>query len=60
VMNTCGNVGAAACPEVVAWLLKYVEWNAILYFFSALYLGVAACWACLDPTPRTADLKSQS
>jgi MFS transporter, ACS family, D-galactonate transporter len=58
VMNTCGNVGAAACPEVVAWLLKYVEWNAILYYFGGLYLGVAACWACLDPTPRKADLKS--
>jgi MFS family permease len=59
VMNTCGNVGAAACPEVVAWLLKYVSWNAILYFFSTLYFGVAACWACLDPTP-TVDSRNQT
>lgn len=58
VMNTCGNIGAAACPEVVAWLLKYVSWNAILYYFSGLYLGVAACWALLDPTPRS-EIKSQ-
>lgn len=54
-MNMCGNIGAAACPIVVGYLVPHTGWHAILFLFGGLYLAVALCWAFLDPTPRTVE-----
>lgn len=53
VMNMCGNIGAALCPLAVGLLVPHIGWDAILWCFGGIYLGVACCWAFLDPTPRT-------
>lgn len=58
-MNMSGNVGAALCPIVVGYLVKYAGWDSVLYFFGGLYLAVATCWMFLDPTPR-GELSSSS
>ena len=55
-MNMCGNIGAAACPILVGYLVPHTGWHAILFLFGGLYLAVALCWAFLDPTPRTVEL----
>lgn len=52
-MNMCGNIGAALCPLAVGFLVPHIGWHAILWCFGGIYLGVACCWAFLDPTPRT-------
>lgn len=49
-MNMAGNLGAAICPVVVALIAQQSgNWNAVLIFFAAIYLGAAACWAALNP-----------
>jgi ACS family D-galactonate transporter-like MFS transporter len=53
-MNTCGNIGAAICPVVVAALVPQIGWTGVLPVFSGLYFGVAICWLFLNPTPRKA------
>jgi len=49
-MNMCGNIGAAICPVVVAWIAERTgQWNLVLLFFVAVYLGAAGCWSLLNP-----------
>lgn len=48
-MNMAGNIGAALCPVVVAWIAKLTNWNAVLVFFAAIYLSAAICWMLMDP-----------
>ena len=43
--NMCGNLGAAAFPIAVPWLLAHAGgWNAVLGGFGALYIIAAAFW----------------
>ena len=43
--NMCGNLGAAAFPIAVPWLLAQAGgWNAVLGGFGALYIIAAAFW----------------
>jgi len=45
-----GNLGAAICPILVAVIAERTgNWNSVLIFFVAVYLGAAACWAMLNP-----------
>ena len=48
-MNMCGNLGAAACPLVVSWLVERTGWEPVLFFFSGIYVSAAVCWALLNP-----------
>ncbi|MBP89606.1 MAG: MFS transporter [Planctomycetaceae bacterium] len=49
-MNMAGNLGAAICPFVVALIAERTgNWNTVLIFFAAVYVGAAACWASLNP-----------
>jgi nitrate/nitrite transporter NarK len=43
--NMSGNLGAAAFPVVVPWLLANVGgWDAVLAGFASLYLIAAVFW----------------
>ncbi len=43
--NMCGNLGAAAFPVAVPWLLAHAGgWNAVLGGFGALYIIAAVFW----------------
>ncbi len=43
--NMCGNLGAAAFPIAVPWLLAHAGgWNAVLGGFGALYIIAAVFW----------------
>ncbi len=43
--NMCGNLGAAAFPILVPWLLAHAGgWNAVLAGFGALYIIAAVLW----------------
>jgi ACS family glucarate transporter-like MFS transporter len=43
--NMCGNLGAAAFPIAVPWLLAHAGgWNAVLGGFGALYIVAAVFW----------------
>ena len=49
-MNMCGNLGAAMCPLVVAWLVEQLgQWDLVLILFVGIYVAAAACWALLNP-----------
>ena len=44
----CGNLGAAAFPVVVPWLLTNAGgWDAVLIGFTALYASAALFWLLL-------------
>jgi len=48
VMNMCGNLGAAAFPVLVPWLLTNAGgWDAVLIGFTALYVCAAVFWLLL-------------
>ena len=49
VMNMVGNLGAAVCPTVVAWLAVTTSWNMVLLLFVGIYATAAASWMFLDP-----------
>jgi sugar phosphate permease len=50
IMNTCGNIGAAALPVVVGWLVKRSgNWNLMLFAFAGIFAVDAVCWALLNP-----------
>jgi nitrate/nitrite transporter NarK len=45
VNNMCGNLGAAAFPVVVPWLLHNAGgWNAVLAGFGTLYIVASVFW----------------
>lgn len=49
-MNMAGNLGAAICPVVVAWVADTTgNWNLVLMLFVAIYIGAALCWGLLNP-----------
>ena len=50
VMNMVGNLGAAVCPTVVAWLaVSTGRWDLVLLLFVGIYAVAASCWMFLDP-----------
>jgi len=52
--NMCGNLGAAAFPIAVPWLLAHAGgWNAVLGGFGALYIVAAVFWLMMK-TERAA------
>lgn len=56
VMNMCGNLGAAAFPVVVPWLLANAGgWDAVLICFTALYAGAALFWLLMKTKPNMFD-----
>ena len=43
--NMCGNLGAAAFPLAVPWLLSHAGgWDAVLVAFGSLYIAAAVFW----------------
>ena len=55
-MNMCGNLGAAAFPVVVPWLLANAGgWDAVLIGFTALYASAALFWLLLKTKPDMFD-----
>lgn len=56
VMNMCGNLGAAAFPVVVPWLLANAGgWDAVLICFTALYAGASLFWLLMKTKPNMFD-----
>lgn len=56
VMNMSGNLGAAAFPVVVPWLLANTGgWDAVLICFTALYAGAALFWLLMKTKPNMFD-----
>ena len=56
VMNMCGNLGAAAFPVVVPWLLANAGgWDAVLICFTALYAGSSLFWLLMKTKPNMFD-----
>jgi predicted MFS family arabinose efflux permease len=50
IMNTCGNVGAAAFPIVIGWLVQRSgNWNLVMFVFAGIFAVDAVCWAMLNP-----------
>ncbi len=50
VMNMTGNLGAAACPLAIGFLVKMTNnWNLVLLVFVAIYAVGAVCWLFLNP-----------
>ncbi|MDP7273847.1 MAG: MFS transporter [Planctomycetaceae bacterium] len=50
VMNMVGNLGAAICPMVVAWLaVSTGRWDLVLLLFVGIYAVAAVAWMFLDP-----------
>jgi nitrate/nitrite transporter NarK len=51
--NMCGNLGAAAFPIVVPWLLHHAGgWNVVLGGFGALYIIAAIFWLLIRSTGK--------
>ena len=50
VMNTCGNIGGAISPTLLAYLVKGYNWDAPFYLACALCLGGALVWTQIDAT----------
>jgi sugar phosphate permease len=56
VMNMCGNLGAAAFPVVVPWLLANAGgWDAVLICFTTLYAGASLFWLMMKTKPNMFD-----
>jgi MFS family permease len=50
IMNMTGNLGAAACPLLVAWFVDATgKWDYVLFFFVGIYVAAAICWGLLNP-----------
>ena len=50
IMNTAGNIGAAAFPYVAPRLVGYIgSWDAALILFAALFIGAAISWLPINP-----------
>jgi ACS family glucarate transporter-like MFS transporter/ACS family D-galactonate transporter-like MFS transporter len=55
IMNMTGNLAAAACPVLVAWLFDWTaNWDLVLLLFAAVYLVGAFSWLLVDPSKRIA------
>ena len=50
IMNMCGNIGAAAFPLAIGWLVKRTgNWDMVLFIFAGIFSVDAVCWAILNP-----------
>jgi sugar phosphate permease len=52
VMNTCGNIGGAISPLVLAYLVKTYSWDMPFFFASGFCLIAAALFSRIDATRR--------
>lgn len=52
VMNSCGNIGGAISPAVLAYLVRAYGWNVPFVFASGFCLIGAALFARVDATQR--------
>ncbi len=52
VMNSCGNIGGAISPLVLARLVKAYSWDMPFFFASAFCLIAAALFCRIDATRR--------
>jgi sugar phosphate permease len=48
IMNTCGNVGAAISPLVLAYLVRGYGWETPFLVASALCVAAAVLWFRID------------
>jgi ACS family D-galactonate transporter-like MFS transporter len=55
MMNMTGNLGAAACPLAIGFLVEETgNWNLVLLVFVGIYATAALCWVFLDPRGQVA------
>ncbi|MBM3811626.1 MAG: MFS transporter [Acidimicrobiia bacterium] len=52
VMNTCGNIGGALSPTVLAYLVKWYGWDVPFLLASALCVTAALLFTRIDATRR--------
>jgi sugar phosphate permease len=52
VMNTCGNIGGALSPTLLAYLVRDYGWEAPFLFTSLLCLVAAALFSKIDANKR--------
>jgi sugar phosphate permease len=52
VMNTCGNIGGAISPTLLAYLVKFYGWNVPFVVASALCVAAAVLFSGIDATKR--------
>lgn len=52
VMNTCGNIGGAISPALLAYLVRSYGWNVPFVVASALCLAAAVLFGGIDATRR--------
>jgi sugar phosphate permease len=52
VMNTCGNIGGAISPAMLAYLVRSYGWNVPFVVASALCVAAAALFGGIDATRR--------
>jgi sugar phosphate permease len=52
VMNTCGNIGGAISPALLAYLVRFYGWNVPFVVASALCVAAAVLFGRIDATRR--------
>lgn len=52
VMNTCGNIGGAISPALLAYLVRSYGWNVPFVVASALCVAAAVLFGGIDATKR--------
>ena len=52
VMNTCGNIGGAISPALLAYLVRSYGWNVPFVVASALCVAAAMLFGRIDATRR--------
>jgi sugar phosphate permease len=52
VMNTCGNIGGAISPTLLAYLVRSYGWNVPFVVASALCVAAAVLFSGIDATKR--------
>jgi len=51
-MNTCGNIGGAISPTLLAYLVRFYGWNVPFVVASALCVAAAVLFSGIDATKR--------
>jgi sugar phosphate permease len=54
VMNTCGNIGGAISPALLAYLVRAYGWNVPFVVAAGLCAAAAALYLKIDATRRIA------
>lgn len=52
VMNTCGNIGGAISPALLAYLVRWCGWNVPFAVASAMCVAAAALFGGIDATRK--------